>query len=34
LIEARNGAIVASPAYLAARGKPQVLQDLVAHDCV
>jgi hypothetical protein len=34
LIEARNGAIVASPAYLAARGTPQVLQDLVGHDCV
>lgn len=34
LIEARKGGIVASPAYLAARGTPQVLQDLAAHDCV
>lgn len=34
LIEARNGGIYASPAYLAARGVPLTLQDLVRHDCL
>lgn len=29
-----NDALVASPAYLAARGSPDTLQDLKAHDCV
>lgn len=34
LIAPRDGGLVASPAYLAARGTPQVLQDLAGHDCV
>lgn len=29
-----NDGLMASPAYLAARGAPQVLQDLASHDCV
>ena len=34
LLGARNGGMVASPAYIAARGAPGALQDLVHHDCV
>lgn len=34
LIEARDGALYASPAYLAARGAPSALQDLANHDCL
>lgn len=29
-----NDGMVASPAYLAARGRPKTLQDLASHDCV
>jgi len=34
LIGERSDGMVASPAYLAARGVPATLQDLVTHDCV
>jgi DNA-binding transcriptional LysR family regulator len=30
----RNDGMVASPAYIAARGMPQTLQELASHDCV
>lgn len=31
---ASSGVIVASPAYLAARGEPKTLDELVTHDCI
>ena len=34
LLNARTDGMVASPAYIAARGAPATLQDLVDHDCV
>lgn len=34
VLEARQDGLVASPAYIAARGMPASLQDLAAHDCV
>ena len=34
LVGARSDGLVASPAYIAARGVPSVLQDLAKHDCV
>ncbi|PSL86041.1 LysR family transcriptional regulator [Variovorax sp. WS11] len=34
LLGARSGGMVASPAYLAARGTPGRLQELASHDCV
>jgi DNA-binding transcriptional LysR family regulator len=34
LLGARSGGLVASPAYIAARGAPRTLQDLANHDCV
>ncbi|EJL89866.1 transcriptional regulator [Polaromonas sp. CF318] len=34
LLGARSDGMVASPAYIAARGTPATLQDLLAHDCV
>ena len=34
VLEARLDGLVASPAYIAARGMPVSLQDLAAHDCV
>lgn len=34
LLGARSDGMVASPAYLAARGTPATLQDLADHDCV
>jgi len=34
LLGARSDGMVASPAYLAARGTPSTLQDLAHHDCV
>lgn len=34
LLAARGDALVASPAYIAARGTPGTLQDLANHDCV
>lgn len=34
LVGARSDGLVASPAYIAARGAPATLQDLVDHDCV
>jgi len=34
LVGARSDGLVASPAYIAARGAPARLQDLVDHDCV
>jgi DNA-binding transcriptional LysR family regulator len=34
LVSARTDGLVASPAYIAARGAPATLQDLVNHDCV
>lgn len=34
LIAARDGGLYAAPAYLAARGTPEVLRDLADHDCV
>lgn len=34
LMSARSDGMVASPAYLAARGAPATLQDLANHDCV
>jgi DNA-binding transcriptional LysR family regulator len=33
-LEARSIGLVASPAYLAARGTPATLQDLTRHDCL
>jgi DNA-binding transcriptional LysR family regulator len=34
LVDARSDGLVASPAYIAARGAPATLQDLTNHDCV
>ncbi|MBD9613615.1 LysR family transcriptional regulator [Pseudomonas sp. PDM02] len=34
ILDPRSVGMVASPAYLAARGSPRTLQDLVNHDCV
>ncbi len=34
LLGTRSDGLVASPAYIAARGAPSTLQDLVNHDCV
>lgn len=34
LLGARSDGMVASPAYIAARGAPATLQDLLEHDCV
>ena len=34
LLGTRSDGMVASPAYIAARGAPATLQDLVSHDCV
>jgi DNA-binding transcriptional LysR family regulator len=34
LMSARTDGLVASPAYIAARGAPATLQDLADHDCV
>jgi DNA-binding transcriptional LysR family regulator len=34
ILGARSDGMVASPAYLAARGMPKTLQDLANHDCV
>ena len=34
LLDAHSDGMVASPAYLAARGAPTTLQDLAGHDCV
>jgi len=34
IFDARSDGLVASPAYIAARGSPRTLQDLVSHDCV
>jgi DNA-binding transcriptional LysR family regulator len=34
LFGARSDGLVASPSYIAARGAPATLQDLVNHDCV
>ncbi len=34
LMSARTDGMVASPAYIAARGEPAALQDLANHDCV
>ena len=34
VLSAGNDGLVASPSYLAARGAPRTLQDLLEHDCV
>lgn len=34
ILDPRSAGMVASPSYLAARGSPRTLQDLVNHDCV
>ncbi|MGF6092228.1 LysR family transcriptional regulator [Pseudomonas sp. 18173] len=34
ILDPRSVGMVASPAYLAARGSPHTLQDLASHDCV
>jgi DNA-binding transcriptional LysR family regulator len=34
IFDPRSDGMVASPAYIAARGSPRTLQDLVSHDCV
>ncbi|MBT2335895.1 LysR family transcriptional regulator [Variovorax paradoxus] len=34
LLDARTDGMVASPAYIAARGAPATLQDLATHDCI
>jgi DNA-binding transcriptional LysR family regulator len=34
ILDPRSVAMVASPAYIAARGSPRTLQDLLSHDCV
>ncbi|EJM87122.1 LysR family transcriptional regulator [Pseudomonas sp. GM60] len=34
ILDPRSVGMVASPAYLAARGAPRTLQDLINHDCV
>jgi DNA-binding transcriptional LysR family regulator len=34
ILDPRSVAMVASPAYIAVRGSPRTLQDLLSHDCV
>jgi len=34
ILDPRSVGMVASPAYIAARGSPRTLQDLLSHDCV